>query len=395
MLKFSKQDSLILQFFLLILACTSIYGIREYVGGTLSGRLIWFSALFIIYFYLKKYKLPTTSKIYILSIIIGFFLHKIANVSTEYTFNNTILIRIIPVILLATAQQQARPPKTFIFLVFTFFFAECTIALYEKITLTHFIDYKSTENNAATSAIMLEDSTFRSFSLMFHPLYNANIISIILAFILCANFIKPIYKYFLILMGLASLWAFNSRGALITWGIILIYRVILYKAKIWYILVIVGLLYFALPPIIEWIEYSGLLGRLSDFDFSDSSTITRFEAFDVFFSRQWSFYDIIIGGQMLYYPGTNLLLENGILLDLGYWGCIIGTIKVVCEILITYNTLTTYNLRDRILIMIAIWGVAFMNNNSFQTWLMIIFVITCVALNNYMPYRIALKNKKT
>ena len=54
MLKFSKQDSLILQFFLLILACTSIYGIREYVGGTLSGRLIWFSAFVYNLFLFEK-----------------------------------------------------------------------------------------------------------------------------------------------------------------------------------------------------------------------------------------------------------------------------------------------------------------------------------------------------
>lgn len=395
MMKFSKKDSIILQFFLFIIACTSIYGIREYLGGTLSGRLIWFSGLFIIYFYSQGYKLPTTSKVYVLSIIIGFFLHSISNVSTEESLNSTILIRIIPIMLLAAAQQQTISPRPFILFVFIFFFAECSIALYERFTLTHLIDYKSTEDNMATSVVMLESSTFRSLSLMFHPLYNANVISIILAFILCADFIKPIYRYPLIAMGLASLWAFNSRGALIVWGIILIYRVILYKVKIWYVFIMVGVLYFLLPPLIDWIVYSGLLGRLTEFDFSDSSTLTRFEAFDIFFNDRWSFEDIIVGGQMLCYPGTNVLLENGVLLDLGYWGILIGTIKVVCEILITYNTLINYNLRDRILVMIAVWGVAFMNNNSFQTWLMVIFVIACVALNNYMPYRIALNNKET
>lgn len=395
MTKFTKQDSSILQLFLFIFACTSIYGIREYLGGILYGRLIWFSVLFVIYFYIRKYKLPTTSRVYVLSLIIGFFLHSAADVSIEEYFNTTILIRIIPIMILAAAQQQFILPKSFILFVIIFFTAECSIAIYEKITMTHLIDYKMTEDNSATSAIMLESSTFRSFSLMFHPLYNANVISIILAFILCADFMKPIFKYLLISMGIVSLWAFNSRGAMIVWGIILIYRLMLYKTKIWYIFMIVGLLYFVLPPLIEWIEYSGLLGRLTDFDFSDSSTITRFEAFNVFFNKRWSFDDVIIGGQMLCYPGTNILLENGILLDLGYWGFIIGTIKVVCEIMITYKTLINYNLRDRILIMIAVWGVAFMNNNSFQTWLMVIFVIACVALNNHMPYRVYSTNRNS
>lgn len=387
MTKFAKQDCAVLQFFLFILACTAIFGIREYFGETISGRLIWFSGLFVLYFYFQKYKLPLVSKVYVLSIIIGFFLHQLVDVSVEDSLNGTVIVRIIPIFVLVVAQQQNCPPRTFILLFLLFFIAECGIAIYEKFTLIHLIDYKNFDNFAATSVIMLDSSTFRSTSLMLHPLFNANTVSIFLAFILCSDFIKPLYKFLLLAFGLFALWTFNSRGAMIVWAIILLYRVVLYKAKLLYAAIMIVVLYFALPPLIEFVLYSGLFGRLTDLDFLDNSTLTRFEAFDVFFNEKWSLEDIVIGGRMLYYPGTDLILENGILLDLGYWGIIIGTIKVVCEILITYKTVEKYNIRDRILIMIAVWGVAFMNNNSFQTWLIPIFVLICVSLNNNMLYR--------
>ena len=126
---------------------------------------------------------------------------------------------------------------------------------------------------------------------------------------------------------------------------------------------------------------------IADFDFTDGSTMTRFEAFDAFLSEKWDFYDILAGGREFCYPGTNLILENGFLLDLGYWGIIVGSIKVICEILISYQAIKFYPIRDKIIILFAMWGVAFMNNNSYQTWLMSIFVMACICFNSYMPYR--------
>jgi hypothetical protein len=230
-------------------------------------------------------------------------------------------------------------------------------------------------------------TSFRSYSLMLHPLFNANTVSICLAFILCSNHIKGIYQFLLFVLGLFALWGFNSRGAMIIWGIILLYRIILYKAKLAYTIIILVVLYFALPPLVEWVLFSGYFGRLADFDFTDGSTMTRFEAFDAFLSEKWDFYDILAGGREFCYPGTNLILENGFLLDLGYWGMIVGSIKIIGEILITYKAIKYYPIRDKIIIFLAMWGVAFMNNNSYQTWLMPIFVMACICFNSYMPYR--------
>lgn len=381
----TKHDSIILQFFLFILACTTIFCIREYLGETITGRLLWFSSLFIIFFCIKKYKLSLVSKIYIISITFGFILHVIGGVQERGTLNGTVIVRVVPILLLAVVNQQKYTLRHFTNFIWLFFLIECGISIYEKINLTHLINYSRTDDFAATSLIMVDSSVFRSFSLMLHPLFNANTVSIFLAFILCSDNIKSVYKYIYITIGLLALWGFNSRGAMIVWGIILIYRLLFYKAKLMYVFIALIVLYFAVPPLIEWIVYSGILGRLTDVDFSDSSSLTRIEAFNVFFSQEWSFEDILIGGRILCYPGTDLTLENGILLDLGYWGLVIGTIKIISEILITYQVIQKYNIRDRILIMIAIWGVAFMNNNSFQTWLLPTFVLVCIALNDYLP----------
>lgn len=387
-MNYSKLDSIVLQFFLLILACITIFGVKEYIGPTVSGRLLWFTILSIVFFYVRKYKVTSVAKTYIVFITIGFVLHFITgNLQENETLNTTVIARIVPILLLLMAYQQGRSPVIFVRLMIIFYILECCISIYEKITLTHLISYTATEELAATSLTMIDSSVFRSFSLMFHPLFNANTVSIFLAFIFCSHRIKPFYKNAFIILGLLALWGFNSRGAMIIWGVILVYRLVLYKTKLLYVSIMLVVLYFAIPPLIEWVVYSGLFGRLTEMDFSDSSSLTRLEAFNVFFNERWNIQDIVVGGRVLCYPSTDLTLENGALLDLGFWGLIVGSIKIICEIVITYKAVEKYDVRDRILIMIAVWGVAFMNNNSFQTWPMTIFVLACVTFNDYMPFR--------
>ena len=80
-------------------------------------------------------------------------------------------------------------------------------------------------------------------------------------------------------------------------------------------------------------------------------------------------------------PGTILSLENGVLLTLGYWGWIIGVLKVVLEFLLTYKCLYNYEVKDKIIILTSFWGVAYMNNNSFNPLMLSMFVIVFIAFN--------------
>lgn len=381
-------DSKIFQVFLFVLAIVSIFFFEEFVEYQnvryINDALL---PLLVIFMLTKGYKLNMTEKIYVYALCVGFFSHVLVDVINITEIGNNLFARISPVIVLAIAMQQKRKPKIFIMFFVLFYVLECGISVYEKISMTHFYEYKNIENFSATRSLMDDNMVFRSFSLMFHPLFNANTVSICLAFIFCSNQIRRIYKYALIVLGLLALWGFNSRGALMIWGILIFYRIALYKAKLSYTIIILCVSYFAIPPLLEWIMYSGVFGRLTEIDFSDSSTLTRFAAFDAFQSEDWSMENILIGGKTICYPGTQLILENGPLLDLGYWGIVIGLIKVVCEILITYKAIVKYTTKDKILILLAVWGVAFMNNNSFQTWLMPMFVMACVTFNEHMLYR--------
>lgn len=382
------RDIKMLQVFLFILSVVSIFIFRDFVGYP-NIRLINFVLLPLVALFLtvRRYKLSCVENIYVIGLSVGFILHVLIGVNTLSEIGDSLFTRIVPVLLLAFALCQKVKPNVFIAFFLLFFIIECGLSIYEKLSLTHCYDYNNIDDFSATSVLMDDVTSFRSYSLMFHPLFNANTVSICLAFILCSNHIKGIYQFLLFVLGLFALWGFNSRGAMIIWGIILLYRIILYKAKLAYTIIILVVLYFALPPLVEWVLFSGYFGRLADFDFTDGSTMTRFEAFDAFLSEKWDFYDILAGGREFCYPGTNLILENGFLLDLGYWGMIVGSIKIIGEILITYKAIKYYPIRDKIIIFLAMWGVAFMNNNSYQTWLMPIFVMACICFNSYMPYR--------
>lgn len=61
-------------------------------------------------------------------------------------------------------------------------------------------------------------------------------------------------------------------------------------------------------------------------------------------------------------PGTDLLLENGILLNLSYWGWIVGALKTIFEVLMTYIFLKNRPKQEIFIIMFSFWGVALTNN---------------------------------
>lgn len=381
----SKCENSLLQFLLLVAVIPSIFALREFMGDVISGRILWLLLLVIVFLFSNKYKIPQISKIYIATIILGYFLHCLFGI--KETFNDTVLIRIVPIILLSVAHKQMRKPSLFIFFSLLFYILECGISICERINMSYFINYKAFDEFNALNSLISDNNEFRSTSLMLHPLYNANTVSIFLIFILFSDKLNKRIKYPLIIIGLLALWAFNSRSAMIIWFIIIIYKLFFYNTKNINVIISLIVLYFIIPFVIDYVIISGIFGRLTNMTSLDDSSLSRLTAFDVFLNDKWTFDDIIIGGRLLCYPGTDITLENGILLDLGYWGLIIGTIKVVCEILITYKIVIKYKFMERMLIILAIWGVAFMNNNSFQTWIIPIFIMADITFNNYIPYK--------
>lgn len=354
---------------------------EDFVTLIIRLGIVFFFVLFYPFF---RKDINFLGILYCGAIIIGFVFHKLQGLDVKL-FGEA-LVRIVPILMLLHYKYNQKYPNKYIkLLAISFFVIECFLAVYEKYTLSHVIDYES--DSQAMNVNMLEDEEFRSFSLFGHPLHNANVVSVMLAFIICSSSLKIKLKIILVLLGLGAIWSFNSRAALMMWLFIIFYRLFLYGKSWKWILSVIAIVLVALPSFVLYVQKTGALGRL-DFDFSDSSTLTRIMALQIFFSYPWSSSEMILGGVKLEQPtfaaigtGTSdyVYIENGYLLDLGYWGFILGAIKIIGEILISYRALHHFNIKDKFIIMIALWGIASMNNNTFFTFLMPFYLFSFLA----------------
>lgn len=387
----SAGDSRMLSFLVIWLACINIFAFKTVLPIWFAGRCVYilFALAFLWFHLVKHYTLRPEAKAFVITLIAMYAFHVAAETHDNDYINGTLLIRLIPVYLLAAymCQPNFRYKPCCLFAM-AFFLLECGMSIYERMTMSHIIGTYKMDDAMATAAVAVvtDSDKFRSTALMFHPLFNANTVSIAMAFIMCANRIKVIPKLILMALGFGALWGFNSRGVLVIWCVILLYRFAFYNRKWWQMTLCLFILYLALPLVVDWYMTSStaLQGRLGDLDFSDSSSETRFIAFALFANADWTWERILLGGPLITYPGfyntfrEAVPLENGVLLDLCYWGWIGGAIKIVCEMLVTYFAVHRFPLRARILIMMATWGVAFTNNNSYQYWLMPMFTLFCI-----------------
>ena len=379
------------ELYAIFLAICMIPSMLIFVGEdflSIAARVGILCFLFIFYPYLRK-DLNFVGILYCGAITIGFVFHKMQGLDVKLF--GEVLVRIIPIlVILHYKYDRTYPNKIIKQFAISFFVIECLLSIYEKFTLTHLIDYNS--DTQAMNETMYLDEEFRSFSLFGHPLHNANVVSVMLAFILCSNTIGKPFKAILFLLGMGAIWAFNSRACLAIWLVLLFYRLFLYGKSLKWMLISMILLLLVLPSIVLYVQKTGVLGRL-DFDFTDSSTLTRILAFQIFFSYPWSLNDLIFGGVELEQPtyavaGTGVAdyvyIENGYLLDLGYWGIPLGIIKIVGELIISYRALCHFSIKDKFIVMIALWGVATMNNNTFWTFLMPFYLLSFLAfgINN-------------
>ena len=386
---YGKKDANTLQFLLIVMACISIQVIIVTLNNTIADNFInrtrYVLIAVILYVWLSRsYKLHLEAKAYIIALTIGFILHQLSDIDIKENLSGTLVVRIIPVFLMSMyirlEKSVNKDFKWLMVFMLTFYVIETLMCFYERMTLSHVFSYsyRGQEDGFNVSMMNTEGNEYRATGLMAHPLFNANTISVAMAFILCSDKIKMLFKLALLMLGLLGLYGCNSRGVFLVWAVILVYRFVLYNRKWWQVVIAVGILYLITPFILDWLLHSGLLGRMEGFDFSDNSTNTRLIAFAVFAAERWNLQDIVVGGRLITYYASEITLENGVLLDLCYWGWIIGPIKIVSEIYLTWRATHNFPSRARVIIMLAMWGVAFMNNNSSQTWLFQMFVLFCI-----------------
>lgn len=317
---------------------------------------------------------------YLLLLLTGTILHySILNIEKPYRefIIWTIIIILIPLFRLFNI------PKFFVYLYFSFFIIHMLLSIYEMNNQILLFNYNYTE-----SFSMYEDITkFRSFSLMEHPLRSANIVVIALSFVLVNRYINNYYKVFFLVLGTISLLCFNSRAAIITWGFILILYYLLFTKISILIITLSSIAFVFFSGIIDFSTLDlSFLGRLAEEDnLSNSSSITRLLSYYYFWHSDWDLQNVIVGGRIIYIPGTNISLENGILLTISWWGWIVGILKVLLELIISYNLINIYNVREKFILLFGCWGCAFANNNNFNTFVFAFFIISVIIHKKLYP----------
>ena len=377
----NRIESKIFQFLALSSIISTTPAFQELISATVAGWILNIICLCTCLFFFTRYSylLDKVGWLYCIALFLIIPFHY-----GIPTVDNAIResIRWINIILLFYLYKgRDFDTKLIVFSAFLFYIIECSCCIMEKLGHFYFIDYTSADKMQATSleAYEYDFETFRSRGLLLHPLYNANVISIFMGYILVSTKLKRPVQIILLTLGLLAIWSCNSRACIAIWLLILLYRFFLYNMKIWHLLLGILSLCLIVPWLIEFIQKSNVLGRFN-LDFTDGSSETRLIAFTLFYSYPWTFENIFIGlGDWIYYPLTDVALENGFLLNWAYWGWLIGSIKSFTEIYITYRCLSNYNLRNKLIIMAAIWGVASANNNMINISVLSFFFLANVA----------------
>lgn len=365
----------------------------EQFGGEYLHNFFRYCVFFILFVGFNT-KLLTScdfvQKSYVVVLLLGLIAHFIVPVENNPIREFLAWFQIVFVFSLLKYSSNQKS-KILISCFLSFYIIECSLSVFERVTSTYIINYDISDYYSFDSLQYGDSVDFRSTSLLFHPLNNANVVSIFMAFFLTSKVLDRYVIFFFLCLGLAAMWGFNSRGAMLVWLFIIFYRFFLYGSSIRRTMTLLFLLALILPLLFSVLVDKEILGRL-DFDFSDNSSQTRLMAFLLFFTHPWTIKSILFGGEVILMPGSDLSIENGILLTLSYWGWALGIIKIVLELTISYRCLIRYTKKDRFIILLAFWGVSFTNNNSFQPTMFTFYAIIFVFIQ-LLEYNIILRKK--
>lgn len=362
-----------------------ILGISQVVTLSLSPLLIY-SVISILTNKKNIWKLQYNSNSIII-IIFGFFLLLFKISIKQDFFKNILQFIFIPMLIsIAFEELKSREIRILKYFVLIFYLIECTLAIYERITLTNV--FISIESAKIIDFYNQEDWSFRSTSLMGHPLANALIVTTILSFILLNKSFNLITKILITALGYISLYCFNARGAIIVSTLLILpYLFFLIKKSpkrnirkfVYLLLIIVSVLF------IFNVANSPLGGRLfNEENILDGSAQTRLEVLN--------FYSFLTSEQLLYgspYLYNYLMgklgaggVENGVIVLIINYGIISAIILLILLINFHYKKLTVYTKGERIWIMTIFYIIGTMNPNLSSPIVWTIWLLSYYAFRN-------------
>jgi len=315
-----------------------------------------------------KYNILQYNKlaVYLLILAVILILFKLS-LGQDYYLKRVLELLIVPMLMTICFENLSRKEfKTLYLIVLTFFIIESGLAIVEwSLERTFFSTFFEDDTE-----FWLARGFFRSTSLLGrHPLANAQVVAVYMAFIAFANFKNKTYQIMLFFLGYVSLFCFNARGA------ILVVTVILVPFFVWEInkhankrmkwLINIGV-FIMFCGLVYLVTQTPLGGRLMKSDLLDSSANTRLDVFQ-FYKFYQSPDDFIWGSDVLYEYMTDKLgaagVENGLITFLLDYGIIFTIPMLLLLFKFQYNKLSVYPKTEKWILLAVFFIIGSMNPN--------------------------------
>lgn len=318
----------------------------------------------------------------------GFALMYMIAISITFVMNSLVsmhsILRLMsPIVIFYTMQPKDLKyyGPIFWFLI-VFFVLNCGIAIYEKMTMSYFlaIDPNDDIMQAQQGGMIYTygEEGFRAFSLIGHPLNNGNIMAYMTFIIYLTSFLNMKIRICLFCLGIASLFCFNTRGAILISALLLVPVIWDFikknKSNRFFIFLAVLIVVYMLA-----LNFNKFGGRLLTGSLDDDSSMVRVYSIKEFLSL--SFEEFLLGGHLPKYG------ENGYIMVIEVYGAIIGLIKIIFEIFFSYKSVGVDSSKKcKWIIMLSIIAVGSTNNNLFFAKVFPFYVLCIIFISHYSKY---------
>lgn len=271
-------------------------------------------------------------------------------------------------------------------IVLSFYFLECFLAIYERISGINVFPYKNEVENPFIEVFVWQ---FRSTAFLGHPLNNALCTSTILGFILISR-LQVWIKYISLGLGIYALLSFNARGATLVMGFIALYFFMhQYKvnlkssiSKIFFMIIVCSTLWITTKILTETSIGGRIFNEKSILDGSAKTRLLVFNAFEFINGTDW-----LIGNPTLYIPITRKLgaagIENSYIVMIIEYGLMFGIPIILLYINLVLKSIKNYSLNQKLIIVCSFLLIGSMNNSLSGNTPWVIFIL-CMSSIPYL-----------
>ena len=264
------------------------------------------------------------------------------------------------------------------YILIVVFISNAIAALYERITLDYILEFNTNSDVMVGQSVAgnVNEFGFRAFAFFGHPLTNANIMACFIFIILYSHLFSYWIRFICAVLGILSLFCFNARGAQIVSAILLLPSIFIYykridKFRFLYLLCIFFSVYFVIT------NFLMLGGRFADKGIVDDSAMVRVLCFQEFVSLPFT--TLLMGGYETKYG------ENGYIMEIEYFGLLIGGVKILLELFFSFKFLKKIPDIHKWIIIFSLVLVGNTNNSLFFPYVFPIFIlgITFLCYNSF------------